>query len=147
MRANHTLDARARVPLARQWLTTADAARMLAVSADGVIWLAKTGRLACERTVSGQRLFRLGDVVQLVAQRAHARLVGRPIVAHRSGEPRQLSLFGKARLRLVRATEDGSDSGSRDPEVGRAGRGKGERVLQEPVAKRLTMRPKMARVR
>ena len=90
-------------PPARRWLTTVDAARMLAVSTEGVIWLANNNRLPVyDRTTSGQRLFRLGDVLRLVEQRAKARLMGtRPVVVGRSGEPRQLSLFGKARLRLV----------------------------------------------
>jgi len=76
---------------------------MLAVSTEGVIWLANNNRLPVyDRTTSGQRLFRLGDVLRLVEQRAKARLMGtRPVVVGRSGEPRQLSLFGKARLRLV----------------------------------------------
>lgn len=88
----------------RQWLTTADVARMLERSPWSVRWLARTGRLACETTQSGQRLFRLGDVLRLVDQRAKARLrsvyVGRSKFLSISGEPRQMSLF-RARLRLV----------------------------------------------
>lgn len=80
---------------------------MLALSVNGVRWLEHTGRLPVyDRTTSGQRLFRLGDVLRLVEQRAKARLMGtRPVVVGRSGEPRQLSLFGKARLRLVPGRE------------------------------------------
>ena len=84
-----------------RWLTTGDVARMLEVTEHGVRWLAKSGRLAYERTTSGQRLFRQGDVLRVVEQRAMSRVVGaRPCTAP-IGEPRQLSLFGKARLRLV----------------------------------------------
>jgi helix-turn-helix protein len=88
---------------APQWLTTADAARMLQMTVHGVRWLARQGRLASEATVSGQRLFRLGDVLRLVEQRAAARLTRVVTRPSRTpiGEPRQLSLFGRARLRLV----------------------------------------------
>jgi hypothetical protein len=75
---------------------------MLEVTVSGVRWLANTGGLPAERTTSRQRLFREGDVLRLVARRATARLVGRlPARPAPIGEPRQLSLFGKARLRLV----------------------------------------------
>jgi len=83
------------------WLTTADVARMLEVTRHGVQWLARTGRLPHEQTVSGQRLFRSGDVLRLIERRATARLVGRMPARPAPGAPRQLSLFGKARLRLV----------------------------------------------
>jgi len=87
-----------------EWLTTGDAARMLGVTVHGVRWLSRTGRLTHLRTQSGQRLYRKGDVLRLVEKRAQARLEG--VAAGRSvggplGQPRQLSLFGKARLQLV----------------------------------------------
>ena len=94
------------IQAARRWLTTADTARMLEVTRQGVHWLVQTRRLACETTASGQHLFREGDVLHLVEVRARARLVGRPRPQRVAiGEPRQLSLFGKARLRLVPIAE------------------------------------------
>jgi hypothetical protein len=83
------------------WATTSDAARMLDLTVWGVRWLARHGGLPSERTVAGQWLFRLGDVLRLVERRASARLTGRVRADGPIGEPRQLSLFGKARLRLV----------------------------------------------
>ena len=84
----------------RQWLTTADAACVLERTVHGVRWLARTGQLPYESTGSGQRLFRLADVLRLVDQRARARLTVAPATAAIAGEPRQLALFGKARLRI-----------------------------------------------
>lgn len=98
-----------------QWLTTADAARMLQVSDRGVRWLAQRGGLRFEATESGQRLFRYGDVARLVEQRAHARLVGLMPQRMPDEGPRQLSLFGKARLRLVDV--DTSETSLPDPEA------------------------------
>jgi hypothetical protein len=87
------------------WLTTADVARMLDLSAAGVRWLARDGRLASERTVSGQRLFRPTEVQRFAERRMRARLTG--LAGRRTkrwsggrGEPRQLPLFG-ATLRIV----------------------------------------------
>jgi hypothetical protein len=75
---------------------------MLAVTRHGVRWLVRARRLACDATASGQWLFREADVLHLVEARAKARLVGRvPPQQVPIGEPRQMSLFGKARLRLV----------------------------------------------
>ena len=100
-----------------QWLTTADVARMLEVTRQGVQWLARTGALPYEATTSGQRLFREHDMLRVVARRATARLVGRlPARPAPIGEPRQLSLFGKARLQLVggeRALSECQAKGSR----------------------------------
>jgi hypothetical protein len=75
---------------------------MLAVTVHGVRWLARTGQLPYETTGSGQRLFRLGDVSRLVDQRATTRLTGMAAApaGALSGGPRQLALFGKARLRI-----------------------------------------------
>jgi hypothetical protein len=87
---------------ASHWLTTADVARMLAVTVHGARWLARTGQLPYEATASGQRLFQLRDVVRLLEQRGKGRLTGVPVVrATDPAGPRQLSLFGKARLRIV----------------------------------------------
>ena len=114
-----------------QWLTTADVARALAVTVDGVQWLARSGRIFFERTRSGQRLFRQGDVMRLVEHRAKRRLAG-PTIGRAStgpiGEPRQLSLFGKARLKLVPTTDGG------------------ETVLRDPVAKEPDFGKKFSRV-
>ena len=96
--------ARATDPNRLLWLTTADVARMLALSDSGVRWLAREGRLPCETTQAGQRLFRERDVQRFAEQRMRARLKGLaqgPRVWVR-GEPRQLPLFG-ATLRIVAA--------------------------------------------
>jgi DNA-binding transcriptional MerR regulator len=76
---------------------------MVPLTVHGVRWLARTGQLPYEITGSGQRLFRRADVVRLVAQRATTRLTGLAAapVGALSGGPRQLSLFGKARLQVV----------------------------------------------
>jgi hypothetical protein len=85
-----------------RWLTTADAARMLQVTRHGVRWLVRQGKLACERMTSGQMIFRHSEVVRLVDVRATARLSRVPAVDSPITAPRQLSLFGTARLRLIR---------------------------------------------
>ena len=95
-----------RVSAGYQWLTTVDVARALSVSARGVRWLAQQGRLPSVTTVSGQRVFRLTDVERFAQDRLRVNLANahrRPAVSNR--EPRQLSLFGTARLRLVRGRE------------------------------------------
>jgi DNA-binding transcriptional MerR regulator len=75
---------------------------MLGITVHGVRWLARHGRLTYEATASGQRLFRPSDVVRLLEQRAKSRLTGVPAARVTGlGEPHQLSLFGKARLRIV----------------------------------------------
>lgn len=51
-------------------MTPSDAARILGLSADSVRVLSDTGRLATQRTVSGRRLFRRGDVEKLASDRA-----------------------------------------------------------------------------
>jgi hypothetical protein len=96
----------------RTWLTTADVARMVPLTVHGVRWLARTGQLPYEVTGSGQRLFRRADVLRLVAQRATTRLTGLAAVpaGARIGGPRQLSLFGKARLQIVLTKEPLSDT-------------------------------------
>ena len=95
-------DQRAAGRQTRAWLTTADAAEVLALTVHGVRWLARTGHLPYETTGSGQRLFRLADVLRLLEQRARARLAPvPPAPAAGGGEPRQLALFGRARLRVV----------------------------------------------
>ena len=86
------------------WLTTADVARMLERSPWSVRWMARTGRLPCEVTRSGQHLFRPSEVYRLADQRVKARMrsvyVGRPKRWSPPGTPRQVSLF-RAPLRLV----------------------------------------------
>jgi hypothetical protein len=110
-------------PPDRVWMTTADVARVLELTGDGVRWLARTKRLSAERAISGQWLFRRADVRRFVLQRAdersrtregHLRAV-RVSMLKAPHEPRQLSLFG-ARLRLVRSQGPGEGS-LRDPEV------------------------------
>jgi len=51
-------------------LLTADAAHILRVTPKTVHLMVATGRLRCERTVSGVRLFDEGDVQQLEVKRA-----------------------------------------------------------------------------
>jgi hypothetical protein len=100
-----------------RWLTTADAARMLDLTADGVRWLARQGRLPYERTPAGQRLFLQADVLNAVQHRACAR-VRRQLRVIRlpsktGGAPRQLPLFGPG-LQLVDGRKgETSTSGSR----------------------------------
>jgi Helix-turn-helix domain len=55
------------------WLTTADVARRLGLTKNGVRWLVRTGQLACEWTRSGQRLWRYGEVQRCLTERADAR--------------------------------------------------------------------------
>jgi excisionase family DNA binding protein len=50
-------------------LTTGDAARILTCSVDWVRQLERAGRLLAIRTIGGQRLFRLKDVLALQMER------------------------------------------------------------------------------
>jgi len=92
-----------------QWLTTADVARLLERTPDGVRWLARTGQLTYQQTHSGVRLFRRGTVRRFVQARAEARLQRRterlaalrPQMLRVNCEPRQLVLDFSARLKLV----------------------------------------------
>jgi excisionase family DNA binding protein len=54
-------------------LTTGDVARILDVSPDFVRQLTRDGRLAAQKTRSGQRLFMAADVEQLAQERAAKR--------------------------------------------------------------------------
>jgi len=94
---------------ASQWLTTGDVARMLERSAWSVRWMARTGRLSCETTRSGQHLFRTDEVLRLVKERATARLrsvyIGRARLLGVRGGPRQISLF-RPRLELIHGGVD-----------------------------------------
>lgn len=85
------------------WLTTADVARMLEVTTDGVRWLARRGHLASQRTHSGQWLFRPGDAHRFAERRLQARLQGLPRARPRrtDGEPRQLVLAFGPPLQIV----------------------------------------------
>lgn len=95
----------------RVLLTTADTARLLQVTRQGVLKLAAAGQIPHERTYSGQWLFRYGPVMQVVAQRAAARIQRRGqllaavrvrmLKASADGEARQLALDFSARLTLV----------------------------------------------
>jgi hypothetical protein len=90
-------------PVVVTWLTTADVARLLDLSTNGVRWLAQEQRLASTVTASGQRLFRLSDVQRYAEARLLARLRAkrpRP-TPKRCAEPRQLSLSFESDLRLV----------------------------------------------
>ena len=77
-------------------LTTTTVAGLLGLSVDGVRWLARLHRIPCERTPSGQYLFREADVERALVQRAKTRtgLVlapRRPRVGH--WEPRQMTML------------------------------------------------------
>jgi len=88
----------ARSLLPRQLLTTADAARMLLITVHGVRWLARNGRLPYEATASGQRLFKVDDVVALLERRRQGRLTSVPadrVIA--VARPRQLTLLRRPR--------------------------------------------------
>lgn len=98
------------------WLTTGDAAKMLHVTRQGVRWLVEDDQLHCEWTHAGQRIFRQGEVLRLVATRATARIARRDerLAAVRVrmlrvdvDEPRQLALDFRAHLRLVGARGKG----------------------------------------
>lgn len=109
--------------LASDWLTTGGVARELELSPEGVRHLVRTKQLACERTPTGQRLFRQGEVMRLVQHRAQARGAGVTMTSRRASaaEPRQLWLAGlppmavrqlaKAKASLEEAQAKGSGSG------------------------------------
>jgi hypothetical protein len=81
----------------RQWLTTRDVAKALAVTTRWVRKLANRGELACELTESGQHLFRRNDIRQVLLKRGEARTdrralalaALRPRMAKADLEPRQ----------------------------------------------------------
>jgi DNA-binding transcriptional MerR regulator len=50
-------------------LTTADAAKLLDLTPDGVRWLERSGRLRSTRTASGQRLFTRAEVLRVRSER------------------------------------------------------------------------------
>jgi hypothetical protein len=101
-------DFAARLP-EHTWLMTAAAAKLLQLTPHGVHYLVREGRLACEWTHDGRRLFRLKHVLDLVDQRARARIrsradqlrVLRPRMLRVGLEPRQLALDFSVRLKLV----------------------------------------------
>lgn len=78
------------------WFTTADAARALQLTTDGVRFLARTAQLACTTTPNGQRLYRQDDVLRLAERRTEQRLRGllsvRPKMLRARGQPQQLNL-------------------------------------------------------
>lgn len=96
----------------RMWLTTADAARLLAVSTRWVRWLARQGELPCELTESGQRIFKRSDVRRVLIQRTEDQARTRPMVLRavrvrmlKAGfEPRQMSFLPRL-LKLVSRSE------------------------------------------
>jgi hypothetical protein len=53
-----------------QPLTTADVARILKITPDGVLYLERRGKLRAQHTPSGQRIFQLDDVERLRLARA-----------------------------------------------------------------------------
>lgn len=111
-------------------LTTADAARVLRVTAEGVRYFITTAQLPYERTQSGQYLFQQDDVLQLAAQRAQVALSPiRPRMIRARRQPRQLSLLkflGEVktpRLRLV--------GGFRPPVIAWGSQSEGTRIHSE----------------
>jgi len=108
--------------LAQPWLTTADAARALRMTDEGVRWLVRQGTLAAERTRSGQYLFRAYDVEQLASDRARTALATvRPRMLKARAGPRQQALFGAQVRRFApwlalgdrQAKQRGNTQGSR----------------------------------
>lgn len=99
------------------WLTTGGAARLLQVTRQAIHKLARAGQLPYEQTFSGQLLFRYGQVMKVVEQRAAARVQRRGqllaavrvrmLKASADGEARQLALDFSARLKLVGARGKG----------------------------------------
>lgn len=83
--------------------TTADVARALSVTDEGVRHLVREEQLPCRTTPAGWRVFREGDVLQLAAERDKRRLRGvkvlRPKKVGPRGEPRQMSLFGLRKVK------------------------------------------------
>lgn len=77
-------------------VTTGDIARLVERTRRGARWIADQEQLPYERTESGIRLYRMGEVQRLLDRRAEARLrkvtALRPRMAWVRGEPRQLPL-------------------------------------------------------
>src|SRR5947209_14530060 len=100
---------------AGQFLTTGEVARLLQVTPNGVRWLVRDARLACTRTHSGVRLFHPETVMQVMNERAKARIRSRaerlaalrPRMLRVDLEPRQLALDFRARLTLVGSRSTG----------------------------------------
>jgi len=92
-----------------EFLTTGTVGKMLGRTREGVRYLVRTGRLTCEWTESGTRIFRKAAVHklsdQLVDERSRSRQARlqaiRPQMLRVGLEPRQLSLDFRARLKLV----------------------------------------------
>lgn len=111
--------------LAETWtreklMTTRDAARLLQISRQGVRKLVLLQQLPYEQTMSGQLLFRYGQVMKAVTERAASRV------------QRRGALLAAVRVRMLKASADGEasqlalDFGARLKLVG--ARGKGRKV-------------------
>jgi len=109
-----------------RFLTSAEVARWLGCSAKGVRWMARTGRLANERTEDGQYLFHREDVKRCAERRGEARYRGVKVLRPKrfgvSGQPQQLSFWWVGRPKMAKAplqfvarrdVTDGSGSTSR----------------------------------
>jgi len=94
-----------------EWLTTGDLARMVERTPRGARWIADQAHLDCQRTSSGQRLFRPRDVQRLADRRMEARRRGvnvlRPKRVGVPGEPHQLWLFGPTRVHQKKVRPQG----------------------------------------
>lgn len=96
-----------------RWLTTADTAKLLAVTPRWVRWLARQGELPFEVAECGQRFFRRSDVRRVLIERTEARARSRPAVLAavrvrmlKAGyEPRQMSFLYGLGLRIVARNE------------------------------------------
>lgn len=101
-----------------QWLTMIDAARALRMSDEGVRKLVRKGQLPCERTRSGQYLFRAYDVERLGVNRAREAALAtvRPRMLKARLGPRQQKLFD---ARFIRRFAPWLGVGDRQPK-GRA---------------------------
>lgn len=118
-------------------VTTGDIARLVERTRRGARWIADQEQLPYERTESGIRLYRLGEVQRLLDRRAEARLrkvtALRPRMAWVRGEPRQLPLLSKPKRPAALPTgevqpadsgrksggPDNGPNGNQDPPGGR----------------------------
>ncbi len=60
-----------------EWLLSSPAARLLGMSAQGLHYLERTGRVSAER-VNGVRIFRREEIARIAAERAAKKVDGRP---------------------------------------------------------------------
>lgn len=69
-------------------LTVADAAKVLGLTPRGIRWLASQEHLPSERTLSGQYVFRWGDMKAAAIERAERRLAPSRVIREATGQGR-----------------------------------------------------------